>query len=267
MPGSYPEVIQACGELGFDGVELDVGADYADSMLWQANGRKEIERLLERAGIALASVCLGTFWTYSFASADASVRERAQAFTRDAIHWCRQLGAKAILVPVTPGAERENPEAARASWVSELRRLTPHAEQHQVCLAVENVGRGAGRTAEALLEIVEAVNSPYVKVYYDFGNGLSLGSVPQREIARLGRPCDSTEPGGLQRGGAAGWIAQVHAKDPGGEYMGEGWVNMGAVSTALKQVGYDGWLVLETPATDDPKAAAARNLSFTRERF
>jgi sugar phosphate isomerase/epimerase len=94
------------------------------------------------------------------------------------------------------------------------------------------------------------VNSPYVKVYYDFGNGLSLGSVPQREIARLGKR-----------------IAQVHAKDPGGEYMGEGWVNMAAVSGALKAIGYDGWLVLETPATDDPRAAAARNLKFTKERF
>jgi sugar phosphate isomerase/epimerase len=49
--------------------------------------------------------------------------------------------------------------------------------------------------------------------------------------------------------------------------MGEGWVNMAAVSGALKAVGYDGWLVLETPATDDPHAAAARNLKFTKERL
>ena len=250
MPGSYEEVIREAGKIGFDGVELDVGAEYEESMLWSAEGRKAIKGMLSKAGLELASVCLGTFWTYSFASAEASVRERAQGFTKDAINWCAELGAKAILVPATPGAERENPEAARASWSAELKKLAPVAEAKKVCLAVENVGRGCGRTADALLEIVEAVGSEHVQVYYDFGNGLSLGGIPQREIPRLGR-----------------WIAQVHAKDPGGEHMGEGWVNMAAVSAALKAIGYDGWLVLETPPTDDPSAAAARNLDFVKKSF
>ena len=250
MPGPYQDVIRSAGRIGFDGVELDVGADYAENLLWQPKGRQEIKTLLAEAGLELASICLGTFWTYSFASPDASVRERAQTFTRDAIHWCAELGAAAILVPITPGEERENPEAARARWVTELKKLAPLAEENQVCLAAENVGRGSGRTADALLEIVEGVNSPSVKIYYDFGNGLSLGSVPRREIARLGK-----------------WIAQVHAKDPGGEYMGEGWLDMAGIAAALKQIAYDRWIVLETPSTDDPAAAAARNLKFVKENF
>ena len=250
MPGTYPEVIEACGKLGFDGVELDVGEDYEANLLWRAEGRKEVKQLLSRAGLELASVCLGTFWSYSLASAEEEVRKRALHFTADAINWCAELGAKVILVPVTPGAESEDPEAARESWASGLRKLAPLAEGKQVCLAVENVGRGAGRTADALLEIVEAVNSAFVQVYYDFGNGLSLGGVPQREIPRLGKH-----------------IAQIHAKDPGGEYMGEGWLNMGAVCEAIKRVGYDRWMVLETPATDDPVAAAGRNLAYIREKF
>jgi L-ribulose-5-phosphate 3-epimerase len=250
MPGSYEEVIRQAGEIGFDGVELDVDAEYESSLLWQAEGRKAIQRLLSEAHLELPSVCLGTFWTYSFASPEESVRARAQGFTKEAIEWCAELGAKAILVPITPGAERENPAAARASWSAELRKLAPVAEEKKVCLAVENVGRGSGRTADALLEIVEAVGSPYVQVYYDFGNGLSLGGVPAREIPRLGKT-----------------IARIHAKDPGGEYMGEGWLDMAGVSAAIKGIGYDGYIVLETPATQDPAAAAARNLAYVKENF
>lgn len=250
MPGTYEEVIRNCGRLGFDGVELDVGADYESNMLWQAEGRSRLRRLLSDAGLELASVCLGTFWTYSFASPDAAVRQRANRFTRDAIGWCAELGARVILVPVTPGAEGEDQAAARRMWIEELKRVAPAAEQSQVCLAVENVGRGSGRTADALLEIVEGVGSPFVQVYYDFGNGLTLGGDPAAEILKLGKR-----------------IVQVHAKDPRGQYMGEGQVDMQAVKAALDRIGYDRYLVLETPATDDPVAAAERNLRFLREHF
>jgi sugar phosphate isomerase/epimerase len=260
MPGGYPEIIRECGKLGFDGVELDVGADYADNMLWQAPGRREIARLLASADIGLASVCLGTFWTYSFASPEAGVRERARGFTGDAIQWCAELGARAILVPITPGSPEEGEEAPRR-WIEELRKCAPLAERNEVFLAIENVGRGCGKTADALLKIVEGVGSPYVQVYYDFGNGLSLGGDPVAEIGKLGKR-----------------IVQVHAKDPGGQYLGEGRLDMKAVSAALKGIGYGSrgaaqqpaqpsYLVLETPATDDPPAAAARNLAFLRANF
>ena len=250
MPGPYPDVIRNSGKLGFDGVELDIGADYEQNMLWDEGGRAEIERLLAEAGVELASLCLGTFWTYSFANPDAAVRERAQGFTADAIQWCAALGGKAILVPITPGAEGEDQNAARARWIDELKKAAPAAEAAKVCLAAENVGRGSGQTAEALLEIADGVASPAVQVYYDFGNGLSLGGDPVAEIKALGRR-----------------IVQVHAKDPRGEYMGEGRVDMAAVKKALDEIAYDSYLVLETPPTDDPVAAAARNLEFLKERF
>lgn len=218
-------------------------------MLWQASGRQEIKRLLKENGLELASVCLGTMWTYSPASPDAAVRRRAQQFTADAIRWCAELGARVILVPVTPGAPEEGEEAP-TRWIEELRRLAPIAEKRQVCLAVENVGRGCGKTAAALLRIVEGVNSAFVRVYYDFGNGLSLGGDPVAEIRQLGDV-----------------IAQVHAKDPGGQYLGEGRADMAAIAAALREVGYEGYLVLETPATDDPAGAAARNLAYLKEHF
>lgn len=249
MPGDYPHVIRECAKLGFDGVELDVGADYAENLLWSEEGRAEIRQLLSEADLCLASICLGTFWTYSFASPDPAVRQRAQGVARDAIQWCTELDATVILVPITPGAPEQGDEAPQY-WIEELSRIAPVAQASGVTLAIENVGRGCGRSAEALLRIAEGVNSPNVQVYYDFGNGLSLGNDPIAEIHRLGAR-----------------IAQMHAKDPGGQYLGEGRLDLPAVSRALKEIGYDQWLVLETPATDDPSDAAARNLKLLKELF
>jgi L-ribulose-5-phosphate 3-epimerase len=249
LPGSYEYVIQEAGELGFHGVELDVGADYADNPLWRGEGRAEMKRLLSDAKLDLASVCLGTFWTYSFASPDPAVRERAQGFTRDAIQWCAELGAQVILVPITPGAPEEGDEAPQR-WIEELTKSAPAAEASGITLAIENVGRGCGKSAPALLRIADGVNSPAVQIYYDFGNGLGLGNDPIAEIHQLGPR-----------------IVQVHAKDPGGQYLGEGRLDLPAVSAALKAIGYDRWLVLETPSTDDPVAAAGRNLGFVRGMF
>jgi hexulose-6-phosphate isomerase len=249
MPGTYEQVIRECGKLGFDGVEFDVGADYAENPLWSAEGRAQIKQLLAEAKLDLASICLGTFWTYSFANPDPAVRERAQGFTRDAIQWCTELGAKVILVPITPGAPEEGDEAPQR-WTEELTKVAPAAEKSGVILAIENVGRGCGKSAPALLRIADGVSSPAVQIYYDFGNGLSLGNDPLAEIHQLGPR-----------------IAQVHAKDPGGQYLGEGRLDLPAVSAALKETGYDRWLVLETPSTDDPVEAARRNLRCVREMF
>jgi len=245
----YRQVLRACGRIGFDGVELDVGADFEHNLLWSAAGRGEVKRLLAEGKLELASICLGTFWTYSFASPEAEVRARAAGFVRDTLRWCQELRAGVILVPVTPGAPGEGEEAPRR-WIEELAKVAPAAEEAGVYLAVENVGRGCGKTAEALLGIVNGVNSPFVQVYYDFGNGLSLAGDPVGEIHALGKH-----------------IVQVHAKDPGGQYMGEGRLDIAAVAAALKAVGYDRWLVLETPETEDPPAAAARNLAFVREHI
>jgi hexulose-6-phosphate isomerase len=131
-----------------------------------------------------------------------------------------------------------------------LTKVAPAAEKSGVILAIENVGRGCGKSAPALLRIADGVSSPAVQIYYDFGNGLSLGNDPLAEIHQLGPR-----------------IAQVHAKDPGGQYLGEGRLDLPAVSAALKETGYDRWLVLETPSTDDPVEAARRNLRCVREMF
>jgi sugar phosphate isomerase/epimerase len=194
---------------------------------------------LMRMGISLANPAL-------------DVQKEAKQIIIDSVKFCNELSAEFILVPITPfRGEDIPPEQAVKNWIEGLKACAPVAEEYKVILAVENVGGGVCPSAKRQMEIIEGVNSPFVKAYYDFGNGLSLGNNPVEEIELLGNE----------------HIAAVHAKSPGGTYLGEGDLDFEAVATALKGIGYDGYIILETRATDNPAEAASRNLAFLKKLF
>jgi sugar phosphate isomerase/epimerase len=58
--------------------------------------------------------------------------------------------------------------------------------------------------------------------------------------------------------------SMIHIKDKGGNLLGEGEVDWDGCIKAIRRIGYDGWLVLETRATDDPRKAAEENLKFIK---
>jgi sugar phosphate isomerase/epimerase len=129
-----------------------------------------------------------------------------------------------------------------------MQALAPRTEGEGVTLALENVGRGCGRSAQELIYLVDNVNSPAVKAYYDLGNATAFGFDPPTEIRQLGSR-----------------IAAVHVKEREADLLGQGTVKIPESLEALAQVGYAGDLVLETSPTDDPVAAARYNLKYLRE--
>jgi hexulose-6-phosphate isomerase len=132
-----------------------------------------------------------------------------------------------------------------------LTECAPLAEQAGVVFAVENVGQALAATADDLLCIVETVGSLAVQVYYDVGNAAWTGADPVRDVRLLGRH-----------------IAMVHVKDrgevdgrPQTVVIGDGTVPFRAVGDALREIGYDDYLVLEVPGT-----AATADETATRSR-
>ncbi|MFQ6133872.1 MAG: sugar phosphate isomerase/epimerase family protein [Armatimonadota bacterium] len=243
----WSNLCHVAAELGFDGVELGVGPDYAETMLWSEEGRRELKAAADDAGVPIASVCVHAFWQISFSSDDQAVRDQATRMAREAAAGAAAVGAEVLLFPVTL-AEGVSPRDGKQRWIEGMQGCAQAALDNGVIFALENVGRSFATTGPVLAETVDAVGSPGVKAYFDPGNALSLGGDPVPEIGQLGER-----------------IAQVHIKDPGGHLLGEGNLDLPGVIAALKDVGYDGWLVLETPATEDPKAAGAHNLDYLRK--
>ena len=103
---------------------------------------------------------------------------------------------------------------------------------------------------EPLQRIMRAVDSPWVGVYQDTSNALYYGHDTVDMLTRLARE-----------------TVMIHLKDTGQNFLGEGNVDWPGTLAAVRAMGYDGWLVFETPGGDDPRAAAARNLRFARDTF
>jgi sugar phosphate isomerase/epimerase len=179
-------------------------------------------------------------------SADASVAAAAAEDLRTAIAWAADLDVGVILVPFFADAEiRDDGTFERA--VAAFRELCPVAAARNVLLAYEGT-----LPAPRVRVLAERVESDAFACYFDCANPLVSALDPPTEIRSLGS-----------------LICRVHVKDLLSEKddcrPGEGRVDFGECAAALSEIGYDGWLVLETPAA--PLPVVERDVDFTRAAF
>jgi hexulose-6-phosphate isomerase len=247
LNADWDDVFPLAKALGYDGIELGIrGENYRDTELWMEGGLDALAHRSEESGIPIFSICLHTFWTYTFADPNVANRCTAKQIAFHVINACKTLGVRTILIPVTNPLELSLEEAAHR-WTYETRAIAADAAKHEVHIGLENVGRSHIVTGEQVLEMIEAVDNPFVGAYFDIGNAKMLGSDPVADIHTL-----------------KDRIVQVHIKDPRKDrtpcYLGDGDIDLEGCLKALTEVGYRGPLIFETPALNDPTATAKRNL-------
>ncbi len=245
LPVSFEESFQKAKEIGFDGVEVCLGVNYREHLLWQDGGIDKARGFAEAAGVEIPSLSPGGFTAYSFMHPTDSTRSEGIAKLQYLAETAPQLGAKVILVPFFGNGKIEADHIDASRFIDGLKAAAETAEKHGISLAIEST-----LNAEQHQSIIDNVGSPAVGVYYDMGNATGFGYDSPAEIQSLGSA-----------------ISQMHIKDTGGNHAGEGDVNFPAVFDATRAIGYDSWFVLETPGKDDPVASAAKNLDFVRNNF
>ncbi len=165
---------------------------------------------------------------------------------REALSWSRELGADIVLVPFFLAAELEDDDALERCAAA-FEALCPSAERAGVTLCFE----GSLPSTE-IVRLAERSGSSAFGCYFDPANLVVAGLDPASEARALGS-----------------LIRRVHLKDTrerrGDCRLGEGRVDFAACARALAEIGYDGWLVLETPA--GPPAEVAGDLTFAQSSF
>lgn len=133
-------------------------------------------------------------------------------------------------------------------WVIDsIASCLPTAEKCGVVLGLENHW-GLGRTAEGVLRIVEAINSPWLKVTMDTGN---FFEERHRQLTML-----------------APHTVLVQAKT---YYGGGKWYELDidnqAIGEMLRDVGYKGYISLEFEGLEDADTAIPKSLDVLREAY
>jgi sugar phosphate isomerase/epimerase len=230
-------------KIGFDGIEYCIGGNYKDSLLWQEGGPGKLKALADKDEMEISSLSPGVFSSLNPVVPDAEKRAEGREMLTRVIEVCPLLDTDSILVPMFPRDVAQWPEETWTMLVDGFKPLAEVAEKHRVFLDLETTF-----SADQLLMVIDRIGSQYVKVYYDVGNCTNRGFDVPAELRQLGDQ-----------------IGMIHIKEAGASVLGEGKVDFEGVSDAIRDIGYDGYLVLETSPGDDPKAAAAQNLAFTKK--
>ncbi|MFB3881798.1 MAG: sugar phosphate isomerase/epimerase family protein [Armatimonadota bacterium] len=238
----WSELFDEARRLRFDGVELDLRVDsYRNSEVWSEAGRRALLDRSRKTGVEIASVCMASV---AGLMTKPETHEQGVQAVADLRRYCDQLGAGVILFPMIKHTDQSE-ESAMQLWRDGFSAALSRSSGAKAKVGMESVGR-VGRSAEQMLEVIESVDSPDLGVYFDVGNADYQSFDPIDQISKLGRH-----------------IFQIHVKEIGAE-MGEGKLDFPAIFAAIKGIGFDGYLMLETEAGDDPAANAARNLAFVK---
>ena len=228
--------------LGFAGIEVDLSRDDF------SNGRLDALRHAKAGtGLAVPSIVLGEHSDRGgISDADSLVAEQARDDVAQAIEWAAELGADVILLPFFGRAELvDENDVERA--VGAFRPLGEVAGERGVVLCYEGT-----LPATRIRRLADGIASRAFGCYFDLANPVARGLDSASEIRTLDE-----------------LVQRVHFKDtrvsPGDCPPGLGRVDYAASFEALCEIGYDGWVVLETPP--GPPELVGRDLAFARSVF
>lgn len=232
-------LLETLKKTGYDGVEIPVFE--GDATHYKALGAR-----LKSIGLGCTTVTVCGPDNNPI-SPDAAVRRKALDHHKWAIEMTAHLGGENLCGPyhsalgVFSGEGPTADEKARA--VEVLRQSAEVAKQHNVRLCIEYLNRFECyflTTAAQAAELVKAVDHPSFKTMYDTFHANIEEKSPRAGVQAM-----------------AGHFAHVHISECDRGTPGTGMVRWDETFAALREVNYDGWLVIEAFGRALPALAAA----------
>lgn len=249
---SFAQAFEMAKKLGVGALQLTYFNQEDAEPLRSDGHADEIKAMMASAGVQVPSVGM-SFVCRSPSLKSPQEAPQARELIVRGIDLASRIGASMVMVPFF-GTSAIELQSEMGQAIAFLEDLVEPAEAANVVLGIES--NLSFRDHRFLLDHFAYTN--VMKVNYDTGNA-------------KGRKLDL--PTGIRDLGG-GAIAGIHLKDVKvteglppdfNVRLGQGSVDFQAVLQALRAVGYDGWLFLETPSGDDPFASAQADLAYARQ--
>jgi sugar phosphate isomerase/epimerase len=249
--------LELASDMGFDAFEV-----LHVQMTDESSGY--LQRLKRRAFTLGMPLC-GFSTHQGFVSPDAERRQQNIDHTRHCMQLAHEMGIPTIRVNtgrwgtirsfdelmanngIEPRLEGYTDDDAFGWVISSFEQLIPDAERYGVLLGLENHW-GLGRTAEGVLRIVQAINSPWLQVTADTGNFL------EKQYEQLEQLAPHTV------------FVQAKTYDGGGKWYTLP-IDYAHVARILRAVDYRGYVSLEFEGKEEYTTAIPRGLARLREAF
>jgi L-ribulose-5-phosphate 3-epimerase len=234
FPGNMTlkDAMKQAQQAGFDGIELALNEQGEMALDWDPFKVKDIKLYADSIGLGISSFAIGLGWKYPLITRDAGMYKKAKDILQTGLRFAGILEVDCILsVPGTVNPDMPYDEAYERG-VAAYKDCGKMAQEYGVTIGVENVWNKFLLSPLEAARFIDEIGHPWVQFFFDVGNVLLFG-YPEQWIRILGKR-----------------IRKVHIKDfqtgPGVfATLLNGNVNYPAVTKALAEVGYDGYLVAE----------------------
>jgi sugar phosphate isomerase/epimerase len=228
---SSVDLIPVAARLGADGIEL------RDSY-WTDPEREvpEARRRLNELGMVVTYATAATLFPE-----ESSRVERVRRHVDTAV----ELGSSIVRV-------FHGPVPGKEDWVT-AREVVEYASKRGVVVALENLWKGAGRTAAEIRAVLDAIPGPSLGTNVDVGNYYLADDDLPAAIQLLRDRIVYTQ-------------LKDNAGDPNGTYLGGGKIPLAAALDALDSLPQSFPYCFEFAGGGEPEARITRSLEYLRAR-
>lgn len=229
-------------EIGFDGVEVPVFDLDIDK--WAKWGKHLDELGFERTAVSVCSEEANPI------SQDPAIRAKGLENTKLTLECCQAVGASILAGPLHSGLgvfSGKGPTEEEWMWgVENMKKVSEHANTCGVTLGLEFLNRFETYLLTCAADAVRFVNEvdhPNCKMMYDTFHA----HIEEKDVAEAIRSC-------------AQYLVLVHTSENDRSTPGKGAVRWDRTFDTLKEVNYDGWLVIEAFGQALEELAAATKI-------
>jgi len=222
------DLIDKVAELGYDGVEVP----FTDLGVLDAAATR---RACEKAGLGLTACCVLVPGA-NLCSDELTQRQAGLERLRQMIDLAAEMGGEAVAGPLYSPVGHLTGRARTADewkWCTEgLAAAAEYAGKAGILLAIEPLNRFETyvlNTAGDAARMVDEVGSPSLKVQFDTFHA----NIEEKDTAAAIRA-------------TAGRLGHFHASESDRGVPGTGQVRWAEAFAALKEIGYDGWVTIES---------------------
>lgn len=242
-------------QLGFDGMELAVGPRFITELsTLDAAERKRIAGLLKQHNLALPAIAAHSSLMETDPDAHAQNMWRLKGAADLGVELAQ--GDSLPAINTTSGGQPEEWDNQKQFLAERIGELVEYTQTLGVTVAMEPHIGGLIDTPDKVLELIDLVGSPYLKVNFDISHFDIIGIPTEESVAAL-----------------APHSAHTHVKDQRGlapdfEFLipGEGPFDYVDYLKLMQQHGYDGFITAEVSfmvqAREDYDPLAAATLSY-----
>jgi sugar phosphate isomerase/epimerase len=241
--GDFEENIKKLAKLGYDGVEISLRDP-------KQIDKTKLSKILEESNISLSSIATGQAAlkeSLTFTNPEERVRGAAVNRIMEQIDFAAEFSTP-VIIGLIRGNLPEGPETEKAiGWVIDAcQRCADFAKEKGMNILIEMINRYEANWLNTILEgkdFLKKLNRDNVLLHIDTFH---------MNIEEVSFQDSILEAGDL--------IGYVHLVDSNRWAPGYGHINFKEVLSALKKIGYQGFLSLEIFPLPDPDTAAKKGI-------